>query len=216
MSKEERIRKRLKTLSEDKDLQIGQKDVLDTFLIITEGEKTEPNYFKSFPLYEGTDVVEIHGMGMNTKSLVEAAENKYQERFKSGKEFDQKWIVFDKDSFPDSDYDVAVKMANDKGFEVAYSNECFEIWYLLHYCYIDSALSREQIFQKLSEYMDIPYDKASEDMYSLLENKKEIAKKNADKLEKSHSRDACPHEKNPVTYVFKLVKELDKNTKNRF
>lgn len=41
----------------------------DLILIVTEGEKTEPCYFRSFPLHT-TKITKIIGSGMNTLSLV--------------------------------------------------------------------------------------------------------------------------------------------------
>ena len=41
----------------------------DTFLIVCEGEETEPNYFKAFRLSSAR--VWVHGLGFNTDSLVE-------------------------------------------------------------------------------------------------------------------------------------------------
>lgn len=43
------------------------------FLIVCEGEKTEPLYFRAFPV--AADVqVDVRGEGANTTSLVQAAE----------------------------------------------------------------------------------------------------------------------------------------------
>jgi hypothetical protein len=43
------------------------------FLIVCEGEKTEPYYFKSFPVDPTVIKLDIKGEGKNTKSLVEKA-----------------------------------------------------------------------------------------------------------------------------------------------
>ncbi len=43
------------------------------FLIVCEGEKTEPNYFRSFPVDTKVIKLDIKGEGKNTKSLVEKA-----------------------------------------------------------------------------------------------------------------------------------------------
>jgi hypothetical protein len=45
----------------------------DLILIITEGEKTEPNYFEKFRVFP-KEVYEIRGVGRNTRSLVDEAE----------------------------------------------------------------------------------------------------------------------------------------------
>lgn len=43
------------------------------FLIVCEGEKTEPNYFRSFPVDTKVIKLDIKGEGKNTKSLVKKA-----------------------------------------------------------------------------------------------------------------------------------------------
>ena len=60
--------------------EIKKQEYRDSFLIICEGEKTEPNYFSSFKV---NIKVEILGLGRNTLSLVEEAINiweKYAQR----------------------------------------------------------------------------------------------------------------------------------------
>ena len=53
---------------------LNSRSAKQRILIVCEGKKTEPNYFKSFPI---TSVkVEIFGDGFNTKSLVVYAKNK--------------------------------------------------------------------------------------------------------------------------------------------
>jgi predicted metalloprotease with PDZ domain len=47
--------------------------------------------------------------------------------------YDQLWCVFDKDDFNDNDYNAAIQIAEVNNFEVAYSNQSFEYWFLLHF-----------------------------------------------------------------------------------
>ena len=46
-------------------------DTIERFLIVCEGEKTEPNYFQSFRVPK--DVIDVRGFGFNTTALVEKA-----------------------------------------------------------------------------------------------------------------------------------------------
>lgn len=66
-------------------------------LIVCEGEKTEPNYFRAFPL--ATLDVRVVGAGANTRSVVEIAIQE-RDRARSTDPFDRVWAVFDRDSFP--------------------------------------------------------------------------------------------------------------------
>ena len=61
--------------------------------------------------------------------------------------FDRVWVVFDKDDF--NDFNEAIALAGRKGFMAGWSNEAFELWYLLHFVYLDSAISRADYITKL-------------------------------------------------------------------
>jgi len=100
------------------------------FLIVCEGAKTEPNYFRGFKV--AGNVLDVRGVGDNTLSLVEQAA-----KFKERGEYDQTWCVFDRDSFPADRFNRALDLARRLGMRVAYSNEAFELWYLLHFAYHD-------------------------------------------------------------------------------
>ena len=104
----------------------------ETFLIVTEGAQTEPNYFKGLvKSLTGCDAdkvreVDIQGKGRSTGSLVDEAERIVN---RSTKNYDNVWVVFDKDSF--DDFDEAINLAERKGYHVAWSNESFEYWLCL-------------------------------------------------------------------------------------
>ncbi len=175
------------------------------FLIVCEGEKTEPNYFKNFRV--PNDVRDIHGLGKNTVSLVEEAL-----RLRGDKDYTQVWCVFDRDSFPAVIFNKALSLAKRNKIQVAYSNEAFELWYLLHYHYYDSALDRHQYIEKLTSCMGKKYEKNSPDMYDELEEMQPQAIENAKRL-LSQYVPPSPEKDNPSTTVHVLVEELNKFSK---
>lgn len=179
----------------------------DVFLIICEGEKTEPNYFEAFRLPK--NVMVVKGIGAETKRLVTEAIKEKKEAKKYGIEFDQVWCVFDRDSFPKENFNEALRSANENGIKVAYSNEAFEIWYLLHFDYIVTPLNREQYEDRLSNKLGRTYKKNSLDMHENLLDKQAIAIQNAKRLLSNYSP-LNPAENNPSTTVFKLVEELNR------
>ncbi len=60
---------------------VGIRDLRPRFLIVCEGEKTEPNYFKSFRV---NAVVEVKGTGRSTLDLVEYTRRLRNEARKNG------------------------------------------------------------------------------------------------------------------------------------
>ena len=194
------------------------------YLIVCEGEKTEPNYFESLKndLPKGVlDVCDfkIVGTGHNTVSLVNSAmalRNKWQTQ--TNRTVDKLWIVFDKDSFSDQSFNSAIQtcIANNPNVDCAWTNEAFELWYLLHFHYYNTGISRRQYQELIEENFkkkglkDYTYKKNSTEMYSLLETytSRETAIKNAVNLEKLYIGQQNYSTQNPCTMVYKLVAEL--------
>jgi hypothetical protein len=181
---------------------------LRRFLIVCEGEKTEPNYFRKFPDNpEVYDRIDIHGTGYNTISLVNEAIKLKEEARNKRIPYIEVWCVFDKDDFPIEQFQNAIVLAEKNQIKCAYSIEAFELWYLLHFNFYDAALSREQYSEKLSELMKKAYKKNGDEMHKLLEKRQGKAIRNAKKLY------AIQHvqpfsEQNPITTIFRLVERL--------
>lgn len=186
---------------------VGKKGpIKKRILIVCEGGKTEPNYFRCFRV--SSAVVEVLGEGYNTESLVWRAIEKRDEAKENDAEFQKVWCVFDKNSFPALNFNNALALARQENIKVAYSNEAFEIWYLLHYDYIDSALSRDQYGRMLTSRLGYTYEKNSEDMYEGLLNRQEDAIRNSERLLQNYNPQN-PARDNPSTTVHLLVNELN-------
>ncbi len=198
-----------------RDRRIGIREELQRFLIVCEGEKTEPNYFKAFKAVLPRRVIEleIHGEGRNTLSLVEKAQELRDRGLRSGSSFDQVWVVFDRDSFPADDFDNAISKAEANDIQCAWSNEAFEFWYLLHFEYRNSAISRQEYQQILTHRFGEEYKKNDERMYR---KTCDPAKQNqaiewARRLHDDTLKRRIPFSRaNPGTTVFKLVEQLNR------
>ena len=177
-----------------------------TFLIICEGEKTEPNYFDAFKVKSAK--ILIQGTGCNTISLVTEAQKIVNSYETDNIEFDQVWCVFDRDDFYDT-FNDAIFKAQDIGLRVAYSNEAFELWYLLHFIYFDSSITRVDYIRKLNEHLDIEYKKNSTEMYEILLPNQSVAINRAKRLFSNYS-ETNPNKEEPSTTVHLLVEELNK------
>jgi hypothetical protein len=135
------------------------KPIKQTFLIICEGKNTEPDYFNAFRLTSAH--VKALGEGFNTLSLVTRAIQYKAQEITAGRKYNQYWVVFDKDSFPASDFNSAILMAKANGFKVAYSNQAFEFWFILHFALRHGSLNRSDYEEILTGYLGFDYAKES-------------------------------------------------------
>jgi len=206
MAKRQKKNHRLSDLSRRQ----GVREVKQSFLIVCEGEKTEPDYFKAFRMTAAT--VKAVGQAMNTMTLVSKAISIREADQKRKKVYDQCWVVFDKDDFPAKDFNQAIRFAEKNGFRVAYSNQAFEYWFLLHYNLYTGALHRSQYKDMLTKLTGMPYSKSEgygAVMYNLLLSRQQQAINNAETVlaEISHGN---PAEEESSTTVQSLVIELNK------
>lgn len=188
------------------------------FLIVCEGEKTEPNYFKSFKNREVASYVcemDIHGEGRNTLGLVNECIKIRDKEISKGKDYDRIWVVFDRDSFKADHFDNAIKRAEANNIKCAWSNEAFELWYLLHFDNIEHGMGRNEYKAALEKRIRLKkpgfvYQKNDPNMYDVLEKfgKQKLAIKRAEALDKLYN-DYKYHNHNPRTTVYQLVEELN-------
>lgn len=207
--------------------------VSECFYIFCEGQKTEYNYFTRFkelisqnPVYRNRITVEAEGTGRNTMSLLRYAEEVIKEK---NVENAKVWCVYDKDNFPDADFNgviTEVKKLNSQKqdgneFHCAWSNECIEFWFLLHFCYMTSDIERQLYFEKLSGYLKVKYEKNLNNIFDLLLDKgnPRLAIRYAKKILNEHE-ESLPSEICPGTTVQNLVcslaKYLPEGKKERF
>ena len=197
----------------------------NSFLIVSEGTRTEPLYFGGMKkLIEekigGTlDVVEIplvdvQGKGCSTRKLIEVTEQIVKE---AKVLYQNVWVVFDKDDF--LDFDEAIKEAKIKDYNVAWSNQSFEYWIYLHFHYSDTAMHRNGWNKKLDEIFkqyklgEGTYEKNYEEIYNILNDFGGViaAIKNAKRRMKEFEYEKHkPSEYDPGTTVHELVEELNR------
>lgn len=200
-------------------------------LIACEDQKGEPYYFGKFKkifddlLPSETVFISSWGTGRNSSGVVEfAIEERLRMKELYGKEVDQTWAVFDKD-------DLDLTPGNRKNFinafkkgvkdqvKIAYSNECFELWLLMHLDEVNHvpSIPRYHIYQRLEESAkkideNFKYRHGDNAIIDLIWEKgdREKAKTNAKKLDNHHKvNDTSPIDANPNTLVYKLVEELE-------
>lgn len=132
------------------------------YYIFCEGEQTEPQYFQGFkkliersPIYKNMVLVEIEPCGAETMRVISAAE-----KYAAGKHITkgQIWCVYDKDSFPARNFNGVWERAESLNkvnpelqYHCAWSNECIEFWFILHFVYYISNNHREEYIEFLNE-----------------------------------------------------------------
>ena len=127
---------------------------------------------------------------------------------------DKIWVVFDRDSFEPDNFNEAIDLCKNSSPEIgcAWTNEAFELWYLLHFHFYNTAINRKR-YQKLIEGNlggDYKYQKNSKEMYDLLKERGslKLAIKFATKLESEFEGRTDFSNHNPCTKVHHLVAEL--------
>lgn len=182
--------------------------IRDRILILCEGQKTEPNYFRGFSEKIDSVALDMAGVGANTLSLVQEAIRRREEAKRKGKPYNQVWCVFDRDVFPAANFNEAFRLANTSGLRIAYSNQCFELWYFLHFHFNDAALHRDAYAEKLTTLIGRKYQKNDQGMYKYLKERQPVAIRNARKLLSRYS--PCnPEKDDPSTTVHLLVEWLN-------
>ncbi len=183
---------------------VNTREVRQRFLIVCEGEKTEPNYFRSFHVPKNVAEIDVKGLGENPSKLVNSAKE-----LKQQEEYDQVWCVFDRDAWTPEDFNNAIINAESQGFKVAYSNEAFELWYILHFEFLNTGIPRSDYLQKLNLLLNRKYQKNSETIYDELFERQPTAIRNAINLLNQYNP-RTPARDNPSTTVHLLVQELNK------
>lgn len=229
-------------------------DSLNTFIIFCEDEHHEKLYFQSFeervPNLKINAVPNLRAKKLNLIATIQIGVQKGLIGFENGNYCildgvtEHLWCVYDRDmenpnwaDIPDHnhlDFDTAIITAQGSGLKVAWSNDVFEMWLLLHFEPIPQGeiLHRNYIYDRLTHIFkyEVPHDAEMAELTAnetfnyksnmkrrerfinqvipLLHPRTETAIANAALLEAAFG-DAVPfHRRNPCTMVHHLVQEI--------
>lgn len=147
-----------------------------TFLIVVEGEKTEPSYLievRARLKRRAAACVVEHGAHTDPAGIVREAMKLRDEQSERAKKsatdpYDRVWVVFDRESqnHPRREQlPAALKLAQENGIRVALSTPSFEFWLLLHFDFTtasfdgcDAVMKALKKFIKEYEKGDLPLD----------------------------------------------------------
>jgi len=193
-----------------------------SFLIVTEGLKTEPNYFIALRnrLHLAVADVEIlHPDGTDPLTLTNAAiclRNKRKNLAKKGFAiaYDEVWVVFDMEKPHDKRRKLAAKamaMREAAGIKFAWSDPCFEFWLLLHNKYTTAQLTDcAAVVKQLRQHWN-GYKKGQTPTPDFLE-KLPTAVLHAERCRKHHQTSGG--DGNPSTKVDILARRLNSATRS--
>ena len=194
--------------------------------IFCEGQQTEPQYFNGFkkyiesnPIYKDMVLIEIEPCGAETMRVIGQAEE-YVRKNKINK--GQIWCVYDKDSFPAERFNGVIERAEslnnqnaDVQYHAAWSNECIEFWFILHFSYYTSNNHRSEYIEFLNNtFAELGIGKYAKNMENIFEvllehGNPKLAIRYAKRIIGEH-QGITPTMIAPGTKVYELVEELVK------
>lgn len=219
MAQDNSPKERQKRLLERKQ---GQRASYDRILIVSEGSKTEPNYFReiraAYRLHTANVEVRPSELGTAPIQVVQYAQALFEDgdRHKNiqRRAFEKVYAVFDRDDH-DSYHDALVlaasldgKLRNDAkqpvSFQAIASVPSFELWLLLHYEDIQAPLHRTEVMRRLK--LHIPgYNKGAGNAFAITGKHLTIATQRAEGLAERFSARTEPE---PFTAIVELVQLL--------
>ena len=191
----------------------------DRILIVSEGSKTEPNYFREIRsahrLQTANVEVQPSELGTEPVQVVQYAKSLFEngDRYKQiqPRAFEQVYAVFDRDDH--RTYFDALKLAesidgklrNDNKqpvkFKAVASVPSFELWLLLHYEDIQAPIHRDEVMRRLKQH--IPgYEKGAGGAFATTRDRLETATQRAQALADNFNAYTDPE---PFTAIHELV-----------
>ena len=113
------------------------------FKIITNGKRSEKNYFKAVKELNRTFFdLTVKFCNADPAGLLDIA-------LKEKKNSNHVWIVFDKDEFPAETIYNTMRQAKKNDIGVAFSNAAFEVWLLDHFVEFNQEKTADELVDKL-------------------------------------------------------------------
>lgn len=119
-----------------------------------------------------------------------------------GRAHDQIWCVFDRDEHPN--FTEAIGLALRHGINLAISNPCLELWFLLHFEDQTAHLERRAAQGRAESLLGCS-KVLTEAALSELAERYDDASVRAVKLDEKHAGDGSPPGSNPSSAVWRLV-----------
>lgn len=205
----------------------GQRASYDRILIVSEGTKTEPNYFneikRKYRLHSANIQIQPSALGTEPIQVVEYA----QQLFQNGdvhkgiqpKAFEQVYAVFDRDQH--RTFHEALTRARELNnslkndlkqtvkFSAIASRPSFEFWLLLHFEDVRNLIHRDEALRRLKAHLT-DYDKGYNRAYTATESRLQTA---IDRARTLKERVKIADDTEPYTDLHELVDLLTNLTR---
>lgn len=119
-----------------------------------------------------------------------------------GRAHNQIWCMFDRDEHPN--FDRAIDLANRHGINLAISNPCIELWFILHFENHTSFIERQKAQDRAEELLGCSKALSGSALSALAESYGK-ARRRAMKLDEKHEGDGSPPRTNPSSGVWRLI-----------
>jgi len=201
---------------------LGRRASYDRILIVSEGSKTEPNYFEeirsTFRLHTANVVVRPSEPGTAPLQVVHYAKQLFLEgdrhRNIQPRAFEKVFAVFDRDEHQSYSNALSVaesldgRLKNDNRqlirFQAVPSIPSFELWLPLHFENVQSQIDRHEVLRRLRKHIP-QYEKGYKGTFKMTHEHLGTAFSRAEKLGQSNSAYTSPE---PYTAVGNLVQLL--------
>lgn len=183
---------------------IGERRYRKLFVLATEGNKTEPEYFDL--LQNNHSVIKVHCLktkeGLAPLALLKKMEHYLKKE--SLKSSDEAWLVADRDQWDENQLDQLYAWSTtQKNFGFALSNPKFEYWLFLHFEDASGISTSRECSEHLKRHLP-EYDKG-------IDSRKITVEMITDAIRRAEQRDNNPHgtwPKDTGTTVSRLVRNI--------
>lgn len=177
-------------------------------LLFVEGSRTEQDYFtylhRRYRRHVSLAIDDFRGgpLQLVERAVERQKDEARNERKGRGRAHDAVWCVFDIDEHPN--VEAAVDLAAANGVNLAISNPCIELWFLLHFVDQTAFIERDRA-QRASE-THLGCGKALHDgACTALHERFDAASRRAQRLIQKHQMDGSPPGSNPSSGLWELV-----------
>ena len=190
-------------------------------LIVCCGVRTEYNFFTEVgKIIKANYDTSITGINFDVETdpidplgMAKKVDERFKESMKRRQQYHQVWVVFDKDDFKKDNFDNAVNLINklneahkddEVTFHALWSNECIELWFVLHFILLESNILRTAYMTRLTDLIGEKYQKNDPIIFEKLIKKGGKVRDAIRNAKKLIDETKTPSNNAPATRVFEF------------